>query len=520
MLFTRSIPRSTTLFVTFGWKRYTSTVPARVRFAPSPTGQLHLGGLRTALYNYLLAKKTNGQFILRIEDTDQTRYVEGAVENLIKALHWAGIHHDEGPEIQGPHTPYYQSKRTELYRKHAKELVDSNHAYRCFCTPERLQKVREARQKQGNYIAYDKHCSYLSEEEIQNNLEKKIPFTIRLRTPYEGTTEHDDLVYGKISFSNKTIDDTILIKSDGYPTYHLANVVDDHLMKITHVLRGEEWLSSTPKHLILYNALGWKPPLFAHLPLLLNSDGSKLSKRTGDVYVEQYISKGYLPESINNFVALLGWHPGHHVANDALFTMNELIDQFDIKDINHSGAIVDNQKLNWINKHHLLRRAETKEGLSSLVDMLKPLIEENYMNRLKDTKNEYRLQPDYLRQVISAIKDRIRNVHDIIQLCNYYFIEPDYQSSDSTAMKKKVKQPALDLITTSEFKEQLKSFEPFEANQIKQYIYELSDKHQMNPNHVMMALRYAITGSKVGAGVGETMQVLGKQTVLERLSRI
>ncbi|CAO3702720.1 unnamed protein product [Rhizopus stolonifer] len=194
---------------------------ARVRFAPSPTGQLHLGGLRTALYNYLLAKKTKGQFILRIEDTDQSRYVEGAVENLIKALDWAGIHHNEGPDQKGPHVPYYQSKRTELYRKHAHELVHSGHAYRCFCTPERLKNIKEIRQKQGNYIAYDKHCSYLSKEEIQENMNQNTPFTIQLRTPYEGTTEHHDLVYGKISFSNKTMEDTILIKSDGYPTYHL-----------------------------------------------------------------------------------------------------------------------------------------------------------------------------------------------------------------------------------------------------------------------------------------------------------
>ncbi|PHZ09221.1 glutamate--tRNA ligase [Rhizopus microsporus ATCC 52813] len=498
-------------------RRYIST-PARVRFAPSPTGQLHLGGLRTALYNYLLAKKTNGQFILRIEDTDQSRYVEGAVENLIRALDWAGIHHDEGPDKNGPHAPYYQSERTELYRRYAKQLVDTDHAYRCFCTPERLQKVREARQKQGNYIAYDKHCSYLSEEEIQTNLEKKIPFTIRLRTPYEGMTEHEDLVYGKISFSNKTIDDTILIKSDGYPTYHLANVVDDHLMEITHVLRGEEWLSSTPKHLLLYKALGWKPPLFAHLPLLLNPDGSKLSKRSGDVYVEQYISKGYLPEAINNFVSLLGWHPGHDdTTNDALFTMKELIDRFDIKDINHSGAIVDHQKLDWINKHHLLKRAETKEGLNSLVDMLKPLIDNRYSNSLKEINKEYRLEPNYLSKVIATIKDRIRNIHDIPDLCSYYFIEPNYESKDAVTLRNKLKQPAIDLVATKEFKEQLDLLPLFDAEHIKKHVYESADRNKLNPNHVMMALRYFLTGSRVGAGVAETMEVLGKDTVMQRL---
>ncbi|KAI9274195.1 glutamyl-tRNA synthetase [Sporodiniella umbellata] len=515
--------------------RFLSTA-ARVRFAPSPTGQLHLGGLRTALYNYLLAKKTNGQFILRIEDTDQSRYVEGAVQTLIKSLNWAGIKPDEGPEQQGPYAPYYQSKRTELYQNHAHELIESGHAYRCFCTPERLKNVRELRQKQGNYIAYDKHCSYLSSEETQEQMNLNTPFTIRLRTPFEGTTEHQDLVYGKIDFSNKTLEDTILIKSDGYPTYHLANVVDDHFMRITHVLRGEEWLSSTPKHLLLYKAFGWKAPLFAHLPLLLNPDGSKLSKRSGDVYVEHYIDKGYLPESINNFVALLGWHPGHSVSSDDLFNMEELIQHFDIKDINNSGAIVDHPKLDWINKHHLIKRAETETGLNSLVGMLKPLVDTSYMNSLKDTAHEYRLGKEYLARVIKTIKDRIRNIRDIPELCSYYFTEPNYQSEDTLSMMKKVKAPALasflclqkihvlssikDLVKTQEFKEHLESMEAFEASNIKKYIYDLSERQQMNPNHVMMALRYAVTGSKVGAGVAETMSTLGRDTVLSRLNKL
>ncbi|CAO3618728.1 unnamed protein product [Mucor hiemalis] len=451
---------------------------------------------------------------LRIEDTDQTRYVEGAVQNLIKALDWASIKHDEGPEKGGPHSPYYQSERTELYRKHANQLIEEGHAYRCFCTPERLSKVKEARQKQGNYIAYDKHCSYLSDEEIADNLDKKLTFTVRLRTPYEGSTEHKDLVYGNINFSNKTIDDTILIKSDGYPTYHLANVVDDHTMEVTHVLRGEEWLSSTPKHILLYKALGWKPPLFAHLPLLLNPDGSKLSKRSGDVHVEQYVAKGYLPEAINNFVALLGWN-SKDTAND-LLDMNELIEKFDIKDINHSGAVVDHQKLDWINKHHILKRAETTEGLHSLVQILKPFVTKSYQH-LEGTVESYRLQDKYLARVIDTIKERIRNISDIPHLCSYYFETPDYQSTDALNLRKKIKQPALDLITSDEFKNKLNALEPFDSITVKPWIYELAESRDLNPNHVMMALRYKVTGSKVGAGVAETMQVLGKDTVMKRL---
>ncbi|KAI8980369.1 glutamyl-tRNA synthetase [Pilobolus umbonatus] len=488
--------------------------PARVRFAPSPTGQLHLGGLRTALFNYLLAKKTGGQFILRIEDTDQSRYVEGAVESLIRALNWAGIYHDEGPDVNGPHVPYYQSQRTELYRDHAKKLLENGHAYRCFCTPERLSQVRESRQKAGNYIAYDKHCSYLSDEEVQANMDRQLPYTIRLRVPYDGHIEHQDLVYGHIKFSNKTMEDTILIKSDGYPTYHLANVVDDHQMEITHVLRGEEWLSSTPKHLLLYKALNWKPPLFAHLPLLLNMDGSKLSKRSGDVHVEQYIKRGYLPEAINNFVGLLGWNPNQ---SEQLFTMDELIQEFDIKDINHSGAVVDQQKLDWINKYHLLKRAETTEGLNSLVDMLKPLVDNDYGSKLQNTPYEYRTDTAYLYRVIDTIKERIRNIHDIPTLCRYYFEEPNYQSADALALKKKLKAPALDLIKDEQFLNHLESIEPFKAETIKSILFKEAETKQMNANHIMMALRYMTTGSKVGAGVAETMETLGKETVMNRL---
>ncbi|KAI9473798.1 MAG: glutamyl-tRNA synthetase [Benjaminiella poitrasii] len=512
----------------FTTRHLSNITPARVRFAPSPTGQLHLGGLRTALFNYLLAKKTGGQFILRIEDTDQTRYVEGAVENLIRALKWAGIPHDEGPGVEGPFSPYYQSQRTQLYRQHAQQLIESGHAYRCFCTPERLSRVKEARQKQGNYIAYDKHCSYLSDEEIKENLQRNLPYTVRLRTPYEGSIEHVDLVYGKIKFSHKTIDDTILIKSDGYPTYHLANVVDDHTMNITHVLRGEEWLSSTPKHILLYNAFGWKPPYFAHLPLLLNRDGSKLSKRSGDVHVEQYIAKGYLPEAIDNFVALLGWHPSNinnsnsnvEQQNEGLFTLKDLITKFDIKDVNHSGAIVDHQKLDWINKHHILKRAETNEGLESLAHVLKPFVDKQYLDRLKGTEDEYRLDHVYLIKVINTIKERIHNLSDIPKLCNYYFEEPNYASSEAISLKKKLKLPALDLISSSAFINEFKLIEPFEAINIKPWIYSTAKSKQLNPNHLMMALRYIITGTKVGAGVAETIEVLGKETVMNRLNSV
>ncbi|CUT08327.1 glutamyl-tRNA synthetase, partial [Candidatus Kryptonium thompsonii] len=277
----------------------------RTRFAPSPTGFLHVGGLRTALYNYLFAKKHNGQFILRIEDTDQTRIVPGAIENLIETLHWAGIEFDEGPNKGGPYGPYIQSQRLELYRKHAQELIEKGYAYYCFCSPERLEKMREEQIKLKQQPRYDGTCRRLSQEEVKKKLDEGIPKTIRMKIPEWGELTFHDLIRGDVTINFKTLDDQIILKSDGFPTYHLAVVVDDHYMKISHVIRGEEWLPSTPKHILLYEYLNWKKPQFAHLPLLLNPDRTKLSKRQGDVAVEDYRAKGYLPEAIVNFIALL-----------------------------------------------------------------------------------------------------------------------------------------------------------------------------------------------------------------------
>jgi glutamyl-tRNA synthetase len=284
-------------------------VSVRTRFAPSPTGFLHVGGLRTALYNYLFAKKHNGQFILRIEDTDQTRIVPGAVENLIETLKWAGIEFDEGPFKGGPFGPYIQSQRLELYHKHALELVEKGYAYYCFCSPERLEKMRQEQIKLGQPPKYDGTCRRLTSDEVKKKLDEGLPKTIRMKIPEWGELKFNDLIRGDVTINFKVLDDQILLKSDGFPTYHLAVVVDDHYMKISHVIRGEEWLPSTPKHILLYDYFQWEKPYFAHLPLLLNPDRTKLSKRQGDVAVEDYRAKGYLPEAVVNFIALLGWNP-------------------------------------------------------------------------------------------------------------------------------------------------------------------------------------------------------------------
>ena len=327
----------------------------RVRFAPSPTGYLHVGGLRTALYNYLFARKNNGKFILRIEDTDRNRYVEGAVEKLISSLKWCGLEYDEGPDVEGQYGPYMQSERLALYKQHAQQLVDAGKAYYCFCTPERLEALREDQQRRKLPQAkYNKLCLSLSKKEIDEKLSSGIQHVIRLNVEPDQKIIFDDIIRGKIEFESNNVDDQVLIKGDGYPTYHLANVVDDHLMEISHVIRGEEWLSSTPKHVLLYNFFGWEKPHFAHLPLLLNPDRSKLSKRQGDVAVEDYRDKGYLKDALVNFVALLGWNAGD---DQEFYYIDELIQKFSLEKVNKSGAVFDLEKLNWLNAEHLRKKS-------------------------------------------------------------------------------------------------------------------------------------------------------------------
>lgn len=338
----------------------------RVRFAPSPTGYLHVGGLRTALYNWLFARQQGGSFILRIEDTDQSRQVEGAVEKMMAALAWAGLDVDEGPGIGGALGPYTQSDRLAIYQIHAQMLLDKGHAYTCFCTPERLEQLRERHRGMGIASRYDRHCRSLPPDEARQRAAAE-PHVVRLAVPQSGRIIMEDLIRKKVAVEWETVDDQVLIKGDGFPTYHLANVVDDHLMKITHVIRGEEWLPSTPKHLLLYQAFGWDPPVFAHLPLLLNKDRSKLSKRQGHVAVEEYQTAGYLPQALVNFVALLGWHDQ---GDQEVFSPQELIEAFQLERVQKGGAIFDTDKLKWLNGQHIRRLSlpAFREAIAPLLD--------------------------------------------------------------------------------------------------------------------------------------------------------
>ncbi len=338
----------------------------RVRFAPSPTGYLHVGGLRTALYNWLYARQQGGSFILRIEDTDQSRQVEGAVEHLMATLEWIGLDVDEGPGIGGRQGPYTQSERLAIYQIHARMLLDKGHAYTCFCTPERLEQLRERQRNMGIASRYDRHCRNLPPDEARKRAATE-PHVVRLAVPESGRIIMEDLIRKKVAVEWETVDDQVLIKGDGFPTYHLANVVDDHLMEVTHVIRGEEWLPSTPKHLLLYQAFGWEAPVFAHLPLLLNSDRSKLSKRQGHVAVEEYQTAGYLPQALVNFVALLGWHDR---GDQEIFSREELTEAFQLERVQKGGAIFDTDKLKWLNGQHIRRLslAEFREAIVPHID--------------------------------------------------------------------------------------------------------------------------------------------------------
>ncbi|KAF8987141.1 Glutamyl-tRNA synthetase [Haplosporangium bisporale] len=490
-------------------RRYTSEPisKTRVRFAPSPTGYLHLGGLRTALYNYLLARQGGGSCLLRIEDTDQTRFVPGATESLIRALEWAGVKFDEGPTIGGPHEPYQQSKRLDIYSKHADTLLEHGHAYRCFCSSERLALVRLEAQKTGRTASYDRKCSYLSKEESQERADKGESFVVRMKVP-DGKTIVQDEVHGKVEFSNKEVDDSVLMKSDGFPTYHLANVVDDHLMGITHVIRGQEWLPSAPKHVLLYEMFGWDTPKFAHVPLLLNPDKTKLSKRSGDVNVEDYRDKGYFPEAVVNFVALLGWHPG---TTDEIFDIEGLTKA----NIQQSNAVVLREKLDWINKMHLLRRAESQKGLLGMAAMVRPKIEAD----LGPLSHDY--SDEYIARVIDTLKERIKNVYDVPDLCGYYFRTPTYDSKESVAYRIQVGDAALEKILPTA-RELLASASGKELvkDEAKALLKTIADTHKLKLPVVMNALRYTVSGVKVGAGVPETLSTLGPETVLRRIDQV
>lgn len=473
--------------------------------------------MRTALYNYLFAKKHGGTFILRIEDTDRTRYVEGAVENLIRVLDWAGVSPDEGPEQGGEYGPYFQSQRTELYQQYARQLVDQGKAYYAFDTPEELEAFRQKAKAEGNHqprynfttrLQFNNSLS-LSSAEVEERIGSGQPYVVRLLVPENRTFRFEDIVRGEVAFDSAQVDDQILLKSDGFPTYHLANVVDDHLMEISHVIRGEEWLSSVPKHLLLYEYLGWQPPVMAHLPLIFNPDGSKMSKRditslselpTGkvDPDVETYIRAGYEKEAIINYIALLGWNPGKGEEQE-VFSLAELIDEFSLERVNKSAAIFDLQKLNWLNAQHIYRKDP-----ATLAQELKPIMEQAGF----EIKDE-----DYFLRIVQLMQTRLHFRSDIVGLAGYFFKDPEEYDPDT--LKKRWKQDSENLIL--EFCDEISKLEPFSAEKLEQVLVAIAEKHQVGNGKIIHPVRLAVTGVGFGAGLYETLEILGKEVVVRRL---
>jgi len=491
----------------------------RVRFAPSPTGFVHIGGLRTALYNYLFARQQGGAFILRIEDTDRERFVEGATENLISVLEWAGLIPDEGPKCGGAFGPYFQSERTEIYRHYAFELLEKGQAYYAFDSAADIEAMRQRAKVQGNPFArYNaltrlqmRNSLSLSAAEVAEALRAGTPYTIRLLVPAERKFAVDDAIRGHVVFDSKEVDDQVLLKSDGYPTYHLANVVDDHLMAITHVIRGEEWLSSVPKHLLLYEYFGWQPPRMAHLPLISNPDGSKMSKRDiqsldalpagkVDPDVASYIQKGYEKAALLNYIALLGWNPGEGDERQ-VFSLDELVHEFSLERINKAAAIFDLKKLNWINKEHIMRR--TPAAIAAEVAAL-------------EAAEEYRpVDPAYLLQVVGLMRDRLHFIGDFWKLSGYFFRDPE--TYEPEALKKRWNSDTAALLT--EFGSTFAEASIMDAAAYEQALRMVAERHGLSGSALIHPVRLAVTGVSVGPGLFELLAILGPSTVLRRLNR-
>ena len=490
----------------------------RTRFPPSPTGFLHIGSLRTALYCYIIAKQTKGTFILRIEDTDQERSVTGAVENIVHTLHWAGLDPDEGVMEkdgtiieEGTKGPYTQSKRLDLYREHAEKLLQAGHAYYAFDTKEELDRMREEERRAGNPAPkYDasvrmrmNNALTLSEEEVQEKLDAGEPFVIRMKIPEGNTVRFNDDIRGTVEFKGMEIDDQILMKSDGFPTYHLANVVDDHLMDVEIVIRGEEWLSSTPKHLLLFEYFGWHAPRYAHVPLLLNKDKSKLSKRQNDVAVDDYIKQGYLPEALLNFIALLGWNPG---TTEEIFSMETLIDTFSLDRIQKGGAVFDRDRLDWF-QGQWMRTFSQEE----FVERIKPFVVEKY----SDAEND-----PLFSERASLIQDRITFFAEAPEMLSFYYEEPNVSIDLLANKKQKVdakKVPEiLDVLL-----ETLKDVEEAHWNQdhLHTLLFRIAEQKGYKKGQILWPLRAALTGLPFSPGAFEVASALGKEKTMERLRK-
>ena len=472
----------------------------RTRFAPSPTGRMHVGNLRTALYAYLIAKHEGGDFILRIEDTDQERYVEGALDIIYHTLKETGLVHDEGPDLDGGVGPYVQSERQAqgIYLKYAKELVEKGEAYYCFCGKERLESLKqEVAGKE--IIVYDKHCLHLSKEEVEAKLAAGVPYVIRQNIPNEGTTSFEDEIYGKIEVPNSELDDMILIKSDGYPTYNFANVVDDHLMGITHVVRGNEYLSSSPKYNRLYAAFGWDVPVYVHCPLITNEEHKKLSKRCGHSSYEDLIEQGFVTEAVVNYVALLGWCPSD---NREIFSLEELVEAFDYHHMNKSPAVFDMGKLRWMNGEYI-KAMDFDKFYERALPYLKEAIH-------KDLD---------LKKIASQVKTRIEVFPEIKELIDFYEEVPEYDTQMYCHKKMKTtEETSLNLL--KEVLPLLEAQDDYSNDALFEALVAFGKEHGYKTGYIMWPIRTAVSGKQsTPGGATEIMEILGKEESLKRIQK-
>lgn len=464
------------------------------RFPPSPTGFLHVGGLRTALYNYLFAKKNNGKFLVRIEDTDQKRIVPGAEKDILDNLKLFGLKYDNKPLVQ--------SKRIKIYQENALKLVKNNYAYYCFCSPERLEELHQKQRNLKKPTMYDGHCRNLTKQPFPAKASRRAhdKFVIRLKVPKDETIEFEDMIRGKVKFETNLIDDQILLKSDGFPTYHLASVVDDNEMGVTHVLRGEEWLSSTPKHILLYRFLDLPLPQFAHLPLLLNPDRSKLSKRVGDVAVKDYLEKGYLPEAILNFILLLGWNPKD---DREIFSLNEMIKEFSLEKINKAGAVFNIEKLDWLNGYYIRHT-----DIDKLTDLAKSFYDQA---KIKTEKS-------FLKKVIATEQERVKTLSELPKLTRFFFENIDYDKKLLVWKKSTPDQTKDNLQKLHDFLDKLPESK-FKADTLEKQIIDFIKKNNLGIGDVLWPMRVALTGKDKSPGPFEVASVLGKKEVLKRIEK-
>ena len=471
----------------------------RTRFAPSPTGRMHVGNLRTALYAYLIAKHEDGDFLIRIEDTDQERYVEGAVDIIYRTMAGTGLIHDEGPDKDKGYGPYVQSERQAqgIYLKYAKELVEKGEAYYCFCDQERLESLKSEVVEGKEITKYDKHCLSLSKEEVEEKLKAGVPYVIRQNNPTEGTTSFTDEIYGEISVDNSELDDMVLIKSDGYPTYNFANVVDDHLMEITHVVRGNEYLSSSPKYNRLYQAFGWEVPVYVHCPTITNEEHKKLSNRSGHASYEDLIEQGFLPEAIVNFVALLGWSPS---GEEEFFTLKELEQAFDYRRIGKAPAVFDMTKLKWMNGEYI-KKLDPDQFYEMALPYLKEVITKDYD----------------LKKVAQLVQSRIEVLPDCKELVDFFEELPEYDVAMYTHKKMKTNTENAYEILKEEY-ELLKNFDKFDVQSLHDLLMDYIAKKEIKNGTGLWPIRTAVSGKQsTPGGAFEIMEIIGKEESLKRI---